>query len=139
MTSAGLNRRSFLTASALGAATLGTTQVAEAVTAGAAAGAPAILKPLPTERFIDYGTNAETRWDSVDPRRYLTPQADLFVRNHTATPQIDPEAYELRIFGDGLRDPAGVSLSLDDLKAFRHVETASVHECTGNGRGFFIT
>ena len=139
MTSPGLNRRTFLTTAALGAAAVGTTQVTDSVTAGAAAGAPAILKPLPVERFIDYGTNAETRWDSVDPRRYLTPQADLFVRNHTATPQIDPETYELEIFGDGLRDPVGVKLTLDDLKAFRHVETTSVHECTGNGRSFFTT
>jgi DMSO/TMAO reductase YedYZ molybdopterin-dependent catalytic subunit len=139
MTPAELNRRSFLTYSALGAATVGVSQATGSLTSGAVAGAPAILKPLPPERFIDYGSNAETRWDSVDPRRYLTPQADLFVRNHTQTPVIDAATYELRIHGDGLRDPEGVRLTLEDLKSFRHHETTTVHECTGNGRSFFTT
>ena len=42
------------------------------------------------------------RWDSVDPRRYLTDQARLFVRNHTVTPTIDRTTWRLRVFGDGL-------------------------------------
>src|SRR6478752_6085430 len=71
----------------------------------ALAGAPAILKPLPADQFVDFGTNAEMRWSSVDPRRYLTPQARLFVRNHTATPTVDPATYVLRVYGDGLRTP----------------------------------
>ncbi|WP_211348928.1 hypothetical protein [Nocardioides litoris] len=62
----------------------------------AAAGAPSIVKPVPASRFYDYGTNAEMRWDSVDPRRFATSQADLFVRNHTSTPTIDPTTYALR-------------------------------------------
>ncbi len=106
----------------------------------ATAGAPAILKPLPAEAFIDYGTNAETRWESVDPHRYLTPQSRLFVRNHTRTPQVDAASYRLRVHGDGLDDAAGVRLSLADLqRRFRTVEVTSVHECTGNGRSFFDT
>ncbi len=48
-----------------------------------------ILKPLPERYFTVYGTNAEMRWDSVDPDRHLTPQPRLFVRNHTRTPRID--------------------------------------------------
>ena len=71
----------------------------------ALAGAPAILKPLPADRFVDFGTNAEMRWSSVDPRRYLTPQSRLFVRNHTATPTIDAATYALKVYGDGLRSP----------------------------------
>ena len=46
------------------------------------------------------------RWDSVDPARYLTDQARLFVRNHTSTPLIDKSTWRLRIFGDGLTTPA---------------------------------
>ena len=71
----------------------------------ALAGAPAILKPLPADQFVDFGTNAEMRWASVDPRRYLTPQSRLFVRNHTVTPTIDAATYALKVYGDGLRTP----------------------------------
>ncbi|MEO9325618.1 molybdopterin-dependent oxidoreductase [Nocardioides sp. C4-1] len=109
----------------------------------AAAGAPSIVKPLPPERFVDFGTNAEMRWDSVDPRRYLTPQADLFVRNHTATPTIDAATYRLRVFGDGLREARSeadaVSLSLRDLRRLPRTRLTAVHECTGNGRSFFAS
>lgn len=103
----------------------------------ALAGAPAILKPLPADRFVDFGTNAEMRWSSVDPRRYLTSPARLFVRNHTVTPTIDPASYRLRLSGDAL--PGERTLTLRDLRRFRHHEVTTVHECTGNGRSFFGT
>ncbi len=124
------------------AATAAATAVAPGLLrAPAAAGAPSILKPLPPDRFVDFGTNAEMRWDSVDPRRYLTPQSDLFVRNHTSTPTIDPTTYRLRVFGDGLAETRtggdALSFSLRDLKDLPHTRITSVHECTGNGRSFF--
>ena len=97
------SRRGLLAAATAGAGLLALP--AEALTQRASAGAPAILKPLPPEWFVDYGTNAEMRWDSVDPRRYLTSPERLFVRNHTATPRIDPATYQLEIFGDGLAVP----------------------------------
>ncbi|MDO9456971.1 molybdopterin-dependent oxidoreductase [Nocardioides sp.] len=130
-------RRSLLAAAAVGplAATM--------VQAGrpAAAGFPNILKPLPPSRFVDFGTNAEMRWDSVDKRRYLTSQADLFVRNHTKTPTIDASTYALRIFGNGLSqartEAEALSFSLADLKTLPVTRITSVHECTGNGRSFF--
>ena len=50
------------------------------------AGAPSILKPLPPQWFVDFGTNAEMRWDSVVPAAFLTSQDRLFVRDHVATP-----------------------------------------------------
>src|SRR3954470_11044722 len=64
----------------------------------ALAGAPAIRKALPGAWFVDYGTNAEMRWDSVDPDDYLTSPARLFVRNHTATPTIDRATYALQVY-----------------------------------------
>jgi hypothetical protein len=67
---------------------------AEALKQRASAGAPSILKPLPPEWFVDYGSNAEMRWDSVDGR-YLTSPERLFVRNHSVTPLIDPATYRL--------------------------------------------
>ncbi len=107
------------------------------------AGAPAILKPLPADQFFDFGTNAEMRWGSVDPRRYLTPQSRLFVRNHTLTPTIDPETYALRLYGDGLRRPRSaddaLTLTLRDLRRLPRATLIATHECTGNGRSFFVT
>src|SRR5689334_9531526 len=97
------SRRGLLTAAAAGAGLMALP--AEALTQRATAGAPNILKPLPPEWFVDFGTNAEMRWDSVDPRRYLTTQDRLFVRDHTATPTIDRTTYRLEIFGDGLSRP----------------------------------
>jgi hypothetical protein len=95
-----LSRRSLLKAgTAVGAA-------ATAITGPAlpsSAGAPSILKPLPPEWFKDFGTNAETLWDSVDPKRFLTDQARLFVRNHTVTPTIDRDTWRLRVSAPGCR------------------------------------
>ncbi|WP_082624358.1 sulfite oxidase [Nocardioides sp. Soil805] len=135
MTSAPLSRRGFLTL----ASAVGVTAVVRPSLAVAATGP--ILKPIPPEWFVAFGTNAEMRWDSVDPRRYRTTQERLFVRNHTATPTIDAASYRLRIFGDGLRTPRAeadaVSLSLADLRALPQTSLTAVHECTGNGRRFF--
>lgn len=133
-----LTRRRFLSAAA-SAAALSLTDLLPALADRAVAGAPAILKPLPPAWFTDFGSNAEMRWDSVDPAVYATPQARLFVRDHTSTPTIDAATYGLRILGDGLADPEGVTLSLDQIKAFRRLAVTSVHECTGNGRSFFGT
>jgi len=137
----GPTRRGLLAAATAGAGLLALP--AEALTQRASAGAPAILKPLPAEWFIDYGTNAEMRWDSVDPHRYLTSPARLFVRDHTATPHLDPTTYRLEIFGDGLATPRSadraVSLSYADLRRMPTTRLTSVHECTGNGRSFFAS
>jgi DMSO/TMAO reductase YedYZ molybdopterin-dependent catalytic subunit len=107
----------------------------------ALAGAPAILKPLPADQFVDFGTNAEMRWSSVDPRRYLTPPSRLFVRNHTVTPTIDAASYALEVYGDGLRSPrtaaSPISVTLRDLKRLPRTTLITTHECTGNGRSFF--
>ena len=134
-----LTRRSVLGASAAGGA------LATTVGLGPAAHAayPAILKPTPADQFYDYGTNAEMRWDSVDPERYLTDQARLFVRNHTSTPTIDRSTWRLRVFGDGLTTPRSeadaLSVSYDDLRRLPRTTLESVHECTGNGRSFFAS
>jgi DMSO/TMAO reductase YedYZ molybdopterin-dependent catalytic subunit len=116
------------------------------VTAGgllepAEAAYPAILKPTPASQFTDFGTNAEMRWATVNPNKYLTPQPRLFVRNHTSTPVIDKSTWRLRVFGDGLRTPRPaadpLTLSFRDLRRLPHTRVLSVHECTGNGRSFF--
>lgn len=102
-----------------------------------------ILKPTPPEQFRLFGTNAEMRWDAVDPDRFTTPQARLFVRDHTRTPRIDPTTWALEVHGDGLRDARSatdpVRLTLADLRRFPRVRATTVHECTGNGRSYFAT
>lgn len=141
MTTSSLTRRGFLAA----AAVAGGAALAPATTwrLPASSAAPAILKPTPPAWFTDFGTNAEMLWSSVDPRRRLTPQSRLFVRNHTRTPVIDPATYALRVFGDGLATPRtegeALSLTLADLRRLPCREVVTVHECTGNGRSFFTS
>lgn len=104
-----------------------------------AAGSP-IVKPLPSEWFINYGTNAEMRWDGVD-FGYLTPAERFFVRDHTSTPLIDPDTWQLQIFGTGLRDAPTVgqarTLSYRQLLRFPRRTCTTAIECAGNGRSFF--
>ena len=127
-----------------------TLRAAAGTAAGTAfAGSPAvraatdgpILKPLPARCFVDFGTNAEMRWDSVAPGKYLTDPSRLFVRDHTSTPRIDAHGYRLAVFGEGLREgrteSGAVSLSLGDLRSLPRTTITAVHECTGNGRSYF--
>ena len=142
MTSYAPTRRGFLTAAAaVGGAALAPASVWRA--APARAESPFILKPTPPDYFTDFGTNAEMRWSSVDPRDYLTPQSRLFVRNHTKTPTIDRSTYALKVYGDGLatsRDEGeALSLSFADLRKLPHHKLTAVVECTGNGRSYFTT
>ena len=135
----GISRRSLVAVSAAG----GVLATGARFAPPALAAYPAILKPTPADQFVDFGTNAEMRWDSVDPERYLTGQGQLFVRNHTSTPRIDRSTWRLRVFGDGLAtarpESDALSLSYADLRALPHTTVESVHECTGNGRSFFAT
>jgi DMSO/TMAO reductase YedYZ molybdopterin-dependent catalytic subunit len=100
-----------------------------------AAGSP-IRKPLPPEWFDRFGTNAETRWDSLAEVGDTVPNERFFVRNHSATPAIDPATWRLRIFGDGLTGEAA-ELSLSELERLPSTSLTACIECAGNGRSFF--
>ena len=52
---------------------------------GDTGGSP-IVKPLPPEWFVNFGTNAEMRWDAVSGLGYTTPNERFFVRDHTPRP-----------------------------------------------------
>ena len=134
-----ISRRTTLKAAA---GTASGTAFAGSPAARAATDGP-ILKPLPARCFVDFGTNAEMRWDSVAPGKYLTDPSRLFVRDHTSTPRIDARSYRLALFGDGLREArteaGAVSLSLADLRSLPRTTITAVHECTGNGRSYFDT
>ena len=108
-------------------------QVARAATSEN--GSP-IAKKLPAEWFVNFGSNAEMRWDSVAGLGYTTPNERFFVRDHTGTPIIDAGSWSLRVFGTGLRgDP--VSFTYSQLQALPQKEIISFIECAGNGRSFF--
>jgi DMSO/TMAO reductase YedYZ molybdopterin-dependent catalytic subunit len=107
--------------------------------AGWAQSASPIIKPLPPEWFVPFNTNAEMRWDSVAGLPYTTPNERFFVRNHTATPIIDPLSFRLDVFGSGLRRPEGVSFSLRDLRRLPSRSVTAFIECAGNGRSFFAS
>ena len=135
----GLSRRELLALAAAAAPALAGAR-SLAWPASAAAASP-IVKPLPPEWFIAHGTNAETRFEALRDVGYRVPNARFFVRNHTATPQIDPATWRLRVFGSGLRGrPApdrAVSFSLRDLERLPSRRITAFIECAGNGRSFF--
>jgi DMSO/TMAO reductase YedYZ molybdopterin-dependent catalytic subunit len=137
-----LSRRGLLRGSAVLGAGAAVAAAVPAAPAGAAEAGP-IVKPLPPEWFVSYGTNAEMRWDSVRTRDFLTPAERFFVRNHTATPEIDPAAYRLRLWGSGLRGAPGqdraVEFGYDDLRSLRAETVTTAVECTGNARSFFTS
>jgi DMSO/TMAO reductase YedYZ molybdopterin-dependent catalytic subunit len=106
--------------------------------ARAAAPAGPIVKPLPPEWFVSYGSNAELRWDSVSPEDYTTPNERFFVRDHTSTPTIDADTWRLRVFGSGLSGDEA-SFGYDELRALPAKTVTAFIECAGNGRSFFAS
>ncbi|MCX4978728.1 sulfite oxidase [Streptomyces sp. NBC_00620] len=105
----------------------------------AAATVPGIVKPLPDDWFTARGTNAETKFASLAGTGYHTPNGHFFVRNHTATPLLDAEAWTLTLWGDGLAREEPVEFTLDDLKRLPATTRTAFVECAGNGRSFFTT
>lgn len=139
----GISRRSLLRMSAgigLGTA-VGGVPAARAAAAGAADGP--IVKPLPPELFIVYGSNAEMRWEAMRGQGYHTPTDRFFVRDHTSTPLIDVRTWRLRLFGAGLHGAPtldrAVEFSYEDLLALPSRSISAFIECTGNGRSFYTT
>jgi DMSO/TMAO reductase YedYZ molybdopterin-dependent catalytic subunit len=121
---------------------VGGKRLAAAPTAPAKVGVP-IQKPLPPEWFVRFGTNAETRWESLAEVGHEVPNERFFVRNHTETPLIDPSAWRLRVLGDGLKLRPGadgaVEFSLRDLKRLPSKKLTALIECAGNGRRLFAS
>lgn len=97
--------------------------------------APPILKPVPDDKFIKFGSNVEMRWNQMYGRGYLVPNDLFFVRNHSKTPKIDVATWRLKIEGTGVSKP--LELSYDDLLALPAVSVTRFIECAGNGRSFF--
>ncbi|MDT0442163.1 sulfite oxidase [Streptomyces johnsoniae] len=130
----GLGRRDLLRL----LAAAGVLAAAPAARAAAAAPAAGIVKPLPADRFVVHGTNAETRWSALRDTGFHTPNDLFFVRNHTVTPAIDPDAWRLTVWGDGLRGGPR-EFGLDELRALPAATSDAFVECAGNGRGFYTS
>ena len=128
-----LDRRTFLRAAALTAA------VAPQWTVDTGP----IVKPLPADRFIVYGTNAETRWEALAGVGNLVPIDRFFVRNHTRTPLLSADTWRLQVFGTGLRGAptvdSPVEFGYQDLLDLPAETVTARIECAGNGRSFFTT
>ena len=137
---AGLRRRDLLKLGATLPLAAGVANWVSPSPAGAAetAATTPIVKPLPPEWFVSYGTNAEMRWDSVRQLGYTVPNERFFVRDHTATPLIDERSWRLRVHGSGLQGP-GLELSYDQLRRMPQREVVTAIECAGNGRSFFAS
>ncbi|WP_405096633.1 sulfite oxidase [Micromonospora sp. NBC_01412] len=102
---------------------------------------PGMVKPLPDRLFTRHDTNAEMRWEAMAGQGYVVPTDRFFVRNHTATPLIDPDTWRLSLFGDGLRGTPTrdrpVEFGYDDLRRLPAERVTALVECAGNGRRFF--
>ena len=135
----GLSRRQLLKLGAAGSLMLAGGGLVRSSRALAQPAPTPIVKPLPPEWFVPIGTNAEMKWEAMADEGYLTPIEKFFVRNHTATELVDPTTWRLNVFGSGLDNPNGISLSLDDLRCMPSETRAAFMECAGNGRSFFAT
>ena len=133
----GLSRRELLARAAVAVPVLA--GAARLAPPAAAQTADTIVKPLPPEWFTRIGTNAEMRWDAVRELGYLVPNERFFVRNHTATPAIDPRTWQLRVHGSGLRRPDGIALTYRELRRMPSRTITAAIECAGNGRSFFAS
>lgn len=140
----GHTRRSVLKRGAAAAMLLaGAGRLAAPARSRAATTTSPIVKPLPPEWFINYGSNAEMRWDAVPGLGYFIPNERFFVRDHTSTPLIDARTWSLNLWGDGLRgaptQAKPVRLSYSQLRSFPSVEVPTFIECAGNARSFFAS
>ncbi len=135
----GVSRRRFLALLAAGGASLAGGGAAQQLLRHVdAAPAPAIVvKPVPPDLFVNFGSNFEMRWENMTARGYVVPNELFFIRNHSRTPRIDASTWRLRIEGSGVSRP--LELTYNDLLSLPDVSVRRYVECAGNGRSFFET
>jgi DMSO/TMAO reductase YedYZ molybdopterin-dependent catalytic subunit len=135
----GLTRAQVLKLGAALPVALGIGRFASAATAAVRDTAPTpIVKPLPPDWFVKLGTNAEMRWDALQGEGYVVPNSRFFVRDHTATPLVDAQNWQLRVVGSGLKGD-GASFTYEQLRKLPSRELTAFIECAGNGRSFFTS
>ncbi|MCI0412749.1 sulfite oxidase [bacterium] len=97
---------------------------------------PAILKPSPSDLFIQSGSNLEMRWEAMYSRGYIVPNELFFVRNNSpSVPSIDLKTWRLIVEGSGVSNPR--SFRYDEILAMPSISVIRAIECAGNGRSLF--
>lgn len=144
----GISRRRFLQLTALGggAAVLAACGVMPGSTPTARPEptlAPAARTPSEVEEarpwfkdpgpFIVHNGSLEARLENV--QGVTTPNRYFFVRNNSASVDVDVAGWRLSIEGDGVSDP--VEFSYDDIRNMPSRTVVSYLECAGNHRSMF--
>jgi DMSO/TMAO reductase YedYZ molybdopterin-dependent catalytic subunit/3-mercaptopyruvate sulfurtransferase SseA len=104
--------------------------------AWAAAGLPVVHEPPDRGGLVVHGTdplNCETSIPALIGG-VVMPNARFYVRNHFATPTIDPLEWRLAVHGLVERP---LELSLRELHNMRSETLVATLECAGNGRSLF--
>ncbi len=81
--------------------------------------------------FIQHATNLETRLELLEG--LITPNELFFVRNHSATPRVNPDTYRLTIGGDGVG--RSVELSYADLRGLPSESVVGIRRVCGELAG----
>lgn len=132
----GISRRRFLAFLGAGGASLAFGTSSKALRRAGAAPAPSlVVKPVPSDLFVNFGSNHEMRWENMTARGYLVPNELFFIRNHSRTPRIDPATWRLKVEGSGVTRP--LELTYNDILSLPDVSVRRYVECAGNGRSFF--
>lgn len=136
----GINRRRFLQLTAVGggAAVLAACGVMPSSTSTAAPTIPPTVEggrawfkdPAP---FVRHNGSLEGRLQNV--QGVTTPNRYFFVRNNSASVDVDVAGWRLRIEGDGVSGE--VELSYDDVRRMPSRTVVSYLECAGNHRSMF--
>ena len=131
----GISRRRFLMLLSAGGAAAVLAACAGDVTsvveeAGEAEATPWFKEPA---SFIVRSSSLETRLENM--RGVITPNRFFFVRNNSASIDVDVSAWRLLIEGDAVGSP--LELSYADLLNMRGTTLVSYLECAGNHRAMF--
>lgn len=94
------------------------------------AGSPVHPDMEDTGSGLDYGVRPDALLGDI------TPNDQFFIRSHAPTPEIDPDSWELRIEGEGVRQSMSFTYG-DILRSFPVVSVTRTIECAGNRRVLF--
>ena len=104
---------------------------------------PALAQGETDVPFTDYPANYAPNSNPNAPNRFLdirkidgriTPNDQFFFIQHNNRPEVDPDAYRLKLTGM-VNKP--VELTLADIKAMKPVELVNGYECSGNSARAF--
>ncbi|HZU07900.1 MAG TPA: sulfite oxidase [Chloroflexota bacterium] len=131
-----ISRRRLLQAGAATAVVLAEAQASPLRTAAAPAAQEPLVSEKPGSTNIVHSRTPpleETRVEELEG--LLTPTRNFFIRNHFATPQLDPQTWRLRVEG---HVEAPFELTYEELRNLPEQKSVIAFlECAGNGRRRF--